>query len=254
MSSSRYYFSRKLVKGFGKMRFLINLQEAASSGGGRSLLGSVVKELRSGGFLGIGAEHYPMPAHLSTPGMVLGALGARREALELGDESLTLETELRPSAQTLRVTKKDSYQAGLGSFPSLPVNVRLGIDYERMASVEMSFGPSTRLEYIPTGYLSRLYRTLDGDSGKVDPAVAVDVDENAIVDGILLARELSVAFESTSDFDAEFDANLQQINSLPELGGKVHVARETRRRVVARIADGPFYLVALRTIDWDDLE
>lgn len=45
MSSSDYYWSRRLIKGFGKMWFLIVPQEANSSGGGASLLGSVVNEI-----------------------------------------------------------------------------------------------------------------------------------------------------------------------------------------------------------------
>lgn len=71
-----------------------NLQEAKSSDGGESLLGSVVKDLKSGGFLFIGCEHYPMPRHFTMPKLILNALDSKAEELVLDREGIVLETEL----------------------------------------------------------------------------------------------------------------------------------------------------------------
>jgi hypothetical protein len=62
----------------GKMYFLKDLQKADSPGGGRSLLGSIVQEVREK-FLGIVVtKEYPVPMHMSVPGVIIEAIESRR--------------------------------------------------------------------------------------------------------------------------------------------------------------------------------
>jgi hypothetical protein len=232
------------------MWFPLAIHEASSLGGGLSLLGSVVEELSSGIF-GWG-DRYPAPYHMTTPRLVLSALSRNRDALGL-DEPFVLETTLTPSTQTLKVKKKDSLKAGVGPFPSLPLNVNLDIDYSRMSNVIVQFGQDTRVMYIPTDYLVRLYQLVDGDSRKIDPSVAIEIDDQYIVDQVLLANELAVTFESEADFSASLDGKLEAINKLPAAAGKVTLSRETARRIVARVQGPTYYLVAIKVLEWDDL-
>lgn len=88
MSSSDYYWTRSLIRGFGKLWFLVVPQEADASGGGISLLGSVVKELSSGGILGLLDKYFPEPHHLTTPKLVLKSIESRRSELSLIDQEI----------------------------------------------------------------------------------------------------------------------------------------------------------------------
>ena len=255
MSSSEYYWSRKLVRGFGKMWFPIVAHNASSPGGGESLLGSVVKEIVSGwfSFLGIG-EHYPMPYHMTKPRLIHDRLDAGRSELGIGsNENLILEAGVNAPGQTLRVEEKHKLKADVGPFPSLPVSAGLDIDYSRIKNATIQFGPDTKVQYIPRDYLARLHRSLDGDSDRIDPSVAIDIAENYIVDRILLAKSFTVTLESKSKFDAEFRAKLDAVNSLPDVQGKVSFSTDSDRRINANIDAGEYYLIALKVVDWDDL-
>ena len=96
MPSSDFYWSRRLVKGFGRMWFLIVSREADSDGGGASLLGSVVEEKsgRIGGRGGLFGRDYPEPRHMTTPQLILKAIASRKEKLRFSsDEKIVLTQE-----------------------------------------------------------------------------------------------------------------------------------------------------------------
>ncbi len=138
MSSANYYWSRRLIQGFGKMWFLIIPQEADSSGGGASLLGSVVNEL-SGGFLPGGGriigKDFPEPNQLTTPQLLLKAIEARRSELSLAtDEQVVAEVKYPDLSVVFE--QGDTLKSGVSNFPSLPVS--FSIDYSRMAKISMA--------------------------------------------------------------------------------------------------------------------
>jgi len=246
MSSGQFYWARNVVKGFGKMWFPLALQEVGDED--QSLLGSVVQELKSG-FLGLGS-HYPAPYHMTTPGLLLKTLRDRRQELGLPDQ-IVIETKLSAPAQTMTVAKKAAVKADVGPFPSLPVAANLDIDYSRMSSVTVTFGDETRVRYITTGYLCRLYALVDGDSAEINPAVAIAIDENYIVDQVLLVRNFSVQFTSESEFSAGFGAKLEHVNDAA--GGQVSISKTSERTITAKIQDGKIYLAGFTVIDWDSL-
>jgi len=246
-----YYFSRKAVPRFGKLYFLKVLHEASSEGGGRSLLGSVVQELRDGLF-GLG-QHYPVPLHLSKPGIVRDAMEKHKEHLGLdADDRIVLSQKLAATQQSLVIKRKESFGAGVGPFPSLPGNFGLDIDYSLMRQVTLAFGKNTQFEYIPLGYFARLYQYVHGDDRKVDRSGAIG--GNNIVDSILLARAFHVTFESEKDFDADFEAKLEAFNSIPGVGAKVAYVKQAKRKILARVSGSEYYLVALGVSDWDDFD
>jgi hypothetical protein len=250
MSASNYYWSRQLIQGFGKMWFLIVPQEAKASGGGESLLGSVVNEI--GGSLfppsgGIFGKDYPEPHHLTTPQLILKTIEVHREKLGIASTEPIVQ-EINFSGLSIAVDKRKTLKAGVGGFPSLPAS--LSVDYSRMVSISIKFGANTQKRYIPTGYLSSLKHFLGGDDRKI--STSVNIDKETIINQILLTDEYSVTFESESEFDTNFEAAIEQVSVLST--GKITFAFSgaTKKRVTVKVQDGQDYLIALRNIDWDN--
>ncbi len=250
MSSSNYYWTHNLIQGFGKMWFLIVPQEADSSGGGESLLGSVVNEI-SGAFFPAGGsifgKDYPEPQHVTTPGLILKTIEAHRQDLGIADDELIIQ-EVQYPGLSISVDKRRTLKAGVGGFPSLPA--ALSVDYSRMVNISIEFGANTRKKYIPTGYLSSLKKFLNGDDRKI--TTSVSIDKETIIHQLLLTDEYSVIFESTSAFDTNFEAAIEQVKILS--GGKIafDLDMSTKKRIVVKIEGDRDYLIALKNIDWDD--
>jgi hypothetical protein len=251
MSSSDYYWAQHLIKGFGKMWFLKVPQEADSSGGGESLLGSVVNELRGGLFSSTGliGKDFPEPNHLSTPQLLLKSIEKHRKDLGIADGELLIQA-IDYSRQSTEVEKKSTLKVGIGDFPGIPAS--FSIDYSRMARITVTFGDNTRLKYIPIDYLGRLKKFFKGDDTKVDPASSISIDKETIIHQILLTDEYSIAFESVEEFDSRVEASVQQANSTNDGKIKFELDQITRKRIVVKVDDGKDYLVALKDIDWDD--
>lgn len=250
MPSSDYYWARHLVRGFGKMWFLIVPQEAGSSGGGASLLGSVVNELSGGLFPaggGIIGRDFPEPHHVTTPQLLLKSLEHHRSDLGIPDNE-QLVREIGFPGLTVSVDRKKSLKIGTGSFPSLPS--AFSIDYSRMVSITIEFGVETRKKFIPTGYLSRLKDFLDGDDRKI--ATDINIDKETIVHQVLLTNQYSVTFESTAEFDSKFEAAVKSANAINAEKVTFELDNLSRRRVTAKVDDGHEYLIALKDLDWDD--
>jgi len=61
----------------------------------------------------------------------------------------------------------------------------------------------------------------------------------------------TMEFKSREKFGADFVAKLDYLNV--KVGASVKYALVDERTVTASVIDGADYLVALKTIDWDDL-
>jgi len=253
MSSSDYYWSRRLIRGFGKMWFLIVPQEANSSGGGASLLGSVVNEISGqifpggSGFNLMGLD-FPEPNHLTTPQLLLNAIESQRQALTLADDEEIVKEVKFPDLNIV-FEKSDTLRSGVGNFPSLPIS--LGVDYSRMEKISIQFGANTRKLFIPTGYLSQLKDFVGGDDRKI--TADVRIDKETIVNQILLTDRYSITFESVSAFDSNFEAAANLANTLNAGRISVDLEQATKKQVTVTVNEGNEYLIALKAIDWDDL-
>jgi len=253
MSSTDYYWSRRLIKGFGKMWFLIIPQEANSNGGGASLLGSVVNEISGELFPGgrgltILGRDFPDPSRLTTPQLLLKAIESRRKELKLADDE-EIVAEVKFPDLNIVFERSDALKSGVDNFPSLPLS--LSVDYSRMEKISIQFGANTRKLFIPTGYLSRLKDFVGGDDRKI--ATDINIDKETIVHQILLTDRYSVIFESVSAFDSDFEANANLVNTLNAGKVSVDLEQSTKRQVTVTVNDGNEYLIALKVIDWDDL-
>jgi len=252
MSSSDYYWSRRLIKGFGKMWFLIVPQEANSSGGGASLLGSVVNEISGqlfpgGSGLNLVGLDFPEPNQLTTPQLLLNTIASQRQALKLADDE-QIVVEVKFSDLNIVFEKSDTLRSGVGNFPSLPIS--LSVDYSRMEKISIQFGANTRKLFIPTGYLSRLKDSVGGDDRKI--TTDVNIDKETIVHQILLTDRYSVTFDSVSAFDSNFEAAANLTNTLNAGRISVDLEQAVKRQVTVTVNDGSEYLIALKVIDWDD--
>jgi hypothetical protein len=235
----------------GKMYFLKDLQKADSPGGGRSLLGSIVQEVREK-FLGIVvSKEYPVPMHMSVPRIILKDIESRSSHLGFSDsDPIILPQSLVPAQRSLTIDRKYIFGVGAGPFPSVPVNLGIDVDYGRVRKITLSFGEGTKREYIPLGYLARLYEHVGGDPASIDITLA----ENNVVTSILVTKNLKVTFESEAKFDSEFKAKLKSFGSVPEVGAKVAYKMETDKKVAAELSGETEYLVALAVRDWDDFD
>jgi hypothetical protein len=250
MPSSDYYWSRRLIQGFGKMWFLIVPQEADASGGGASLLGSVVNELSGGLFPangGLIGKDFPEPNHLTTPQLLLKAIESNRKALGFADDERIVQEVKFPDLNVV-FEKDDKLKAGIGNFPSLPV--AFSIDYSRMENISIQFGANTRKLFVPTGFLSRLKDFVGGDDQKIAPDV--NIDKETIVHQILLTDRYSVTFQSTSTFDTNFEASVKLANTLNAGKATFELEKSQKKKVTVSVDDGKEYLIALKNIDWDD--
>lgn len=253
MSSSDYYWSRQLIQGFGKMWFLIIPQEANSSGGGASLLGSVVNEisgklLPGGRGLNLVGRDFPEPNHLTTPQLLLKAIESQRQALEIADDE-PIVAEVKYPDLSVVFERSDALKSGVGNFPSLPIS--FSVDYSRVERISIQFGANTRKLFIPTGYLSRLKNSVDGDDSKI--TTDISIDKETIVHQILLTDRYSITFESVSAFDANFEAAVRVANTL-NAGRLVFDLEQTaKKQITITVDNGREYLIALKDIDWGDL-
>lgn len=234
------------------MWFLIIPQEANSSGGGASLLGSVVNEISGkifpgGSGINFVGKDYPEPNHLTTPQLLLKAIESRRTELQLA-EGEQVVAEVKFPGLNVIFERSDTFKSGIGNFPSLPIS--FSIDYSRVEKISIQFGNNTRKLFIPTGYLSRLKEFMDGDDRKI--ATDINIDKETIVHQILLTDDYSVTFESVAAFDANFEAAVNLANTVNAGRVSFDLDQTTKRQVTVNVNDGNEYLIALKDIDWDD--
>jgi len=253
MGAQDYYFSSKSMPTLGRMWILKMLQEASGSGGGLSMLGSVVQEASErGGFLGLGVSHYPVPMLMSQPRIVTRALAGVRPELGLKpDDPIILIQGLTIANQSIMVDRKDAFTTGVGPLPSLPATLGLDVDYGKMLSATINFGARAELRYIPLGYLGGLYRHVNGTATAVDPTGVLE--NNYVVDSVLLTTDVEVSFTSAERFTADFNAKLAALGSIPAPNLKVSYRQRDDQTVVAKVTGERVWLSALSVSEWHDL-
>jgi hypothetical protein len=246
MSISTYYLSKREVSGVGGLFILNQLQLADSSGGGKALLGSVVKENKESFH-----KDYPVPLTLFTPRVLIKELTARKDELGI-DGEITVQQEIAAGHEKMKIEKNDSFSLGLGPFPSIPVNAKFQIDYAKMKSIDITYGNGTFYEYIPQGYMSLLYEALGGEpTPKIGGGL---LKKNSYISLLWLAKEWSVTFESTSKFDVGVDAQLSAYNEDDAVGGKVKISRSDEFHLEAKVSGDTYYLVGLMSTRWSTLK
>lgn len=246
MSISTYYLSKRNVDGVGGLFILNQLQLADSSGGGKALLGSTVKENKE-----IFHKDYPVPLTMFAPRVLITELTNRKDELGI-DGDITLRQDIAGGHEKMKIEKNNSFNIGLGPFPSVPVNAKFQIDYSKMKSIDITYGAGTYYEYIPQGYMGLLYEALGGEpTQKMGGTI---LKKNAFISLIWLAKNWSVTFESTSKFDLGVDAQVSAFNDDDAVGGKVKISKKSEFNLEATVSGDTYYMVGLMSTRWNKLK
>jgi hypothetical protein len=236
--------------GLGTQVWLLKIPRTAASPGGRSLLGSLVEKINDS-FLGLFGSDYPAPWPMSDVGLILNKIQQLSSPLGLDP------TKIIDSDQLAGISVLLDHSSGLdlnaaGTIPGVPVNLSLAVDYTSTSSVTLSFGAGSRIEYIPTDYLSRLCKHFKGDSKAAFPSVAVSIPSNFIVDVVVIGTNYAIEFTQKTALSASFAAQATAATS--NAGGKFAVTQTDNSKFKVTVTDGVDYLVGLQTIAWDQLD
>jgi hypothetical protein len=240
-----YYLAREKIDTKGLQFYLKQLQVKDSSGGGRALLGSIVDYIDE-----VGEYTYVVPASLTTPQILLKELEKRRDEYGI-DGPVSLMREIAPGTETMKLQKKNTFQLGVGPFPAMPFNFGFSVDYARMDSISMVHGEGSYYEYIPMGYLAKIYERVKGRP-TAELGGKLLLKEGVIVE-ILLAKNYTVTFASTEKLGSHFEAKMKAFNALPDVAGKVILQSTGAKTVTAKIKGETSYLVALFSALWSDI-
>ena len=246
MGIDTYYLAKQNVAGVGGMFILNRLQTAESSGGGKALLGSVVKENKAPFH-----KDYPVPLTMFAPRVLINELTNRKDELGI-DGDVTVRQDIASGHEKIKIEKNNSFSLGLGPFPSIPVNGKFQIDYSKMKSIDITYGDGTYYEYIPQGYMGMLYESLDGEpTQKMGGTI---LKKNAFISLIWLAKEWMIKFESDSTFDFGVDAQISAFNDDDAVSGKVKIKKESEFSLEATVSGDTYYLVGLMSTRWSNLK
>ncbi|HPA19477.1 MAG TPA: hypothetical protein PLU30_17150 [Verrucomicrobiae bacterium] len=245
MAIDSYYIGRDKIDTKGLCFFLKQLQERDASGGGRALLGSIVDYIDA-----LFQITYVVPASITTPQILLLDLQKRKNDYGIQGD-ITLKTSIAAGTATTKLTKKSLFSAGVGPFPSIPLGASLSLDFNRIKSVTYEHGTGSYYEYIPMGYLGKIYSRVKGRptqeiGGKL-------LTREAVVVECLFAKNYSVVVESTEKFSSDFAVKLDAFNALPNSTGKVAISKATETTLKAEVSGDTYYLVALFSALWADI-
>jgi hypothetical protein len=252
MSYRSFYLNKNLPPnaGLGTQVWLLKIPRTAVSPGGRSLLGSLVEKINDS-FLGIFGSDYPAPWPMSDVGLVLNKIQQLSGALGV-DPAKVIDSDQLAGISVVLDHNFGLDLSASGTIPGVPVNLSLAVDYSSTSSVTMSFGAGSRIEYIPTDYLSRLCKHFKGDAKKAFSSVAVSIPSNLIVDVVVIGTNYAVEFTQKNALSSSFAA--QATAATTNAGGKFAVTQTDDLKFKVTVTDGVDYLVGLQTIAWDQLD
>ena len=243
MGIETYYLSKREVSGIGSIFLLNELIEADT--GGEALLGAVVQENKS-------AFHkdYPVPILVSEANIIIKKLNQWKAELNITSEIVEKQA-IAAGHQNFKVEKKNSFQVGLGPFPVVPLNAKFQLDYSRVSTIDIAYGPGTVYKYIRKGDMMKLYTKL---KGKPDADMTGKfLEKNAFISRIQLAKNWKVVFESTKTFDAGVDAQIKLFNKDDAVSGKVKLSKKTASKIEAEVKGETYYVVGLMSTRWNDV-
>ncbi|NJK92300.1 MAG: hypothetical protein HC904_10960 [Blastochloris sp.] len=245
MGIEAYYVGRQKIDTKGLCFFLKQLQEINSSGGGRALLGSIVD------YIDLAFQKtYVVPSSVTTPQILLNDLENRKAEYGITG-NVTLINKIAAGTETVKLERRNLFSAGVSPFPSIPLGGSLSLDSSRIESVSYEHGTGSYYEYIPMGYLGKIYSRVKGRP-TADIGGNLLKKEGVVVE-CLFAKNYSVVVESTEKFSTDFTAKLNAFNQLPDIQGKVTISRESTKKLRAEVQGNDYYLVALFSAIWSDI-
>ena len=253
MSYTDLYFARKVSNliGFGRKLWMFKLPRVATGPSGTILLGSLVEEVDRP-LLAFERVEYPLPFSLTTPKIMLNRLEEVRSRINLSpSEPLVLSQTLASGTISATAGRDLDVEAG-SNFLGIPISLSFGISNAKMAEIKISLNAGAEIQYIPTDYMTRFSSLFGGKDDVAFPNVAVDIDDHLFVDLILLAKDYSVTYKYSEEIGANIDAEIKEVNQ--QFGSKVQFQKTTDFSIEVKVKDDSPYVLAFKTIDWDDLD
>jgi hypothetical protein len=243
MGIETYYLSKRQVTGIGSIFLLNELIEAES--GGESLLGAVVQENKS-------AFHkdYPVPILVSEPNIIIKKLTHWKTELNITSE-IVEKQNIAAGHKNIKIEKNNSFQIGLGPFPSIPLNAKFQLDYSRVSTIDITYGPGTLYKYIRKGDMMKLYKKLKGEPD--DDMTGKFLQKNAYISLLQFAKNWTVTFESTKTFDTGVEAQIDLFNNDKSVGGNIKLKKKTTTKIEAEVKGDVYYVVGLMSTRWSDV-
>lgn len=238
-----YFYGSKHFRGLGKMFFLKVPLRAAEGSSNRKLLGSVVDEIDYGFF---GSCQAPKPEHYFDAEHVLKQLRQLQDTGQIGD-LLEDYQELAGFKYNLSVKREFGTDIDL-SFPGLPMEAGLEVDYNSLRKVEIELGAGARRYYIPAGRFDELCRAYDGDETRIHPDME---DDKMIIQSIIVARSYSSKVSFSKDFEADVSA---RIDSLSSNSSGLSMQKNSERALTVEFDGETDYLIALSGIQWEHID
>lgn len=230
---SDYYFTRKLIKGAGKMYFLKMPQLADSGSAPSKLLGSLVEEGDDGL---IGQIEYPIPYNAYILEAVLDVM---KNDMNIAAHQAINEISLANVSMTTKIDKKIS-GSGNAPFPGLPIGLGIEVNYKKLKSATIFFGEGTKKLLIPKDLLRKAYEYMADNSDQYD-GVFFD-DDRMVIDQVLIGKNISMEVESITDFSAGVDAKANAIN---DLNVGVKYSKLSERKYKYSLSGNKPYLIAV---------
>lgn len=244
MGIDTYYLSKKQVTGIGSIFLLNELIEA--DGGGESLLGAVVQENKSSFH-----KDYPVPILVSEANIIVKKLTQWKTELNITSDIIERQN-IAAGNKSVKVEKNNSFQLGLGPFPTVPFNAKFQLDYSRVTTIDIAYGAGTLYKYIRKGDMMKLYSKLNG---KPDADMTGKfLEKNAYISLLQLAKNWTVKFHSAKTFDAGVEAQIDLFNKDATVGGKVKLKKKTTTEIEAEVKGDVYYVVGLMSTRWDDVK
>ncbi|MEP7038226.1 MAG: hypothetical protein ABI891_07775 [Acidobacteriota bacterium] len=243
MGIETYYLSKRQVTGVGNI-FLLN--ELIEAGDGRKLLGAVVQENKSPFH-----TDYPVPMLISEANIFINKLTEWKDELHITSEIIESQ-KIAAGHRNVKIEKHNSFQLGLGPFPSVPLNAKFQLDYSRVSTIDITYGAGTVYNYLRKGDMMKLYRKVGGMPD--DDMTGNFLRKNAYISLIQLAKNWKVTFESAKTFDAGVEAQIALFNQDNAVGGKVKLTKTTTTKIEAEVSGEDYYVVGIMSTRWDDIK
>ena len=225
MGIDTYYLLKRQVSGMGSIFLLNELIEAEN--GGEALLGAVVQENKSPFH-----KDYPVPILVSEANIIVKKLTQWKNELNITSD-IVEKQNIAAGHKNIKVEKNNSFQLGLGPFPSIPFNAKFQLDYSRVSTIDITYGTGTLYKYIRKGDMMKLYKKLKGKPD--DDMTGKFLQKNAYIGLLQLAKNWTVTFESTKTFDTGVDAQIDLFNNDDSIGGKVKFKKRRPQKLKPKL-------------------
>jgi hypothetical protein len=255
MSYQSIYLNSSLPEnaGLGTQVWLLKIPRTAAS---LPLLGSLVQNIDDGLF----NRDYPAPWPMTDMGLFLTKIQQLGAALILplvvpADPTKGYQVTYNNTLAGITLTLDSSSGLDLsasGNIPGVPLTLNLGVNYSETSHLTFTFGPGSRLEYIPTDYLCRLSKYCKGNPKTLFPNVAVSIPKNRIVDVVVIGTNYSLEFTQKTALSSSLQAQFTSANATA--GGKFSVTATSDTSFKITVTDNVDYLIGLQTINWDQLD